>query len=94
VTIKRLHKEHDGLLRTVERLYLEHNMARKEHDAACLERDDAQQRVGSHEAKLKREKTQKLEDENVSIGLATDLSWDRAKMQGLETELAEMKKNL
>jgi hypothetical protein len=35
-----------------------------------------------------------LEAENVSTGLAADLSQDRAKMQGLETELAKTKKNL
>jgi hypothetical protein len=35
-----------------------------------------------------------LKAENVSTGLSADLSRDRAKMQGLETELAKTKKNL
>jgi hypothetical protein len=35
-----------------------------------------------------------LEAENVSTGLAVDLSRDRAKMQGLEMELVKTKKNL
>jgi len=37
---------------------------------------------------------QKLEAENVSVGLAVDLAWSQAKVQGLETKLAKVKRNL
>jgi chromosome segregation ATPase len=80
VTIERLCKDQDGLLQTMERLLSECNTAHKEHNMACQEHDNAQQRVGSLEAKLEREKTQKLEAKNISTGLATDLSQDMAKM--------------
>jgi hypothetical protein len=49
-------------------------MAREEHGAAYRERDDARQRVGSLKAKLRRERTQKLEAESVSVVLVADLS--------------------
>ena len=52
--VARLHKERDELLQTLERLWSERGAAREEHDwafrerdHACLERDDAQQKVGS-----------------------------------------------
>jgi hypothetical protein len=41
----------------MERLYSECNTEHEECEVACRERDDAQQRVGSLEAKLEREKT-------------------------------------
>ena len=46
-TVARLRKEQDELLQTVERLHLEHGVAREESDQAFREHDDAQQKVGS-----------------------------------------------
>ena len=53
VAVAWLHKEWDELLQTMERLCSEHGLARKEHDQACQERNDVQQKVGSLQAELK-----------------------------------------
>jgi hypothetical protein len=84
---ERLCKEWDGMSQTMERLRSEHNTAHAEHDAAQLQ-------IGSLQSELERQRNQKLEAESVSTRLAVELAWDRAKAQGLEKELAEVKGSL
>jgi hypothetical protein len=50
--------------------------------------------VGSLEAKLEREKAQKLDVENTSAGLMADLDQEKAKVLTLDQELAEARRNL
>jgi len=47
VAVARLRNERDELLQTIERLCSEHGVAREEHDQACQECDNDQQKVGS-----------------------------------------------
>jgi hypothetical protein len=64
-----------------------------ECDVAYQGRDATQQQVGSLEAKIEREKAQKLDAENASVGLAADLSREKVKVLTLDRELDEARKN-
>jgi seryl-tRNA synthetase len=77
MTAKRVRKEQDKLCQTKVRLRTQRGTAHIEHDAVCKERNTAQQRVGSLEAKLEREKTQKLDAENTCTRLTTNLGWEK-----------------
>jgi hypothetical protein len=61
---------------------------------ACTERDAAQQRVSFLEAKLEKEKAQKLDAKNASAGLTVDLGREKVKVLTLDKELAGVRKNL
>jgi hypothetical protein len=69
-------------------------MLRIERGTARVERDAAQQWVGSLEAKLKRERARKLDAENASTRLVADLGWEKAKVLTLDEELNEARMNL
>ena len=82
-----LGKEWDELLQTMERLRSERGTARKEHDQALRECDDAQQNISSIQAKLGTTTTQRLEAEGVSVVLAAELAEVRRNLQAESDEL-------
>lgn len=87
-TLMRVCREQDDLHRTAERLCSKHGVARNERDRFNQERNAARQQVISLEANLGEKRSWKLEAEATATGLSDDLSWETARLQTLEKELA------
>ena len=77
--IARLRRERDELRRTEERLHSEHSTAREDHDRAIWEHDEARREVRALRADLGDTVARRLEAEEISTGLGTEL----AKVRGL-----------
>ena len=77
--IARLRGERDELRQTKERLRSERRMAREDHDRAIREHDEAHREVRALRADLGDMVAQRLEAEEISAGLGTEL----AKVWGL-----------
>jgi len=65
----------------MERLHLEHSVAREECDQAVRERNEARQGVSSLRANLGTVVAQRLEAKSVSAGLVTELAKTRGILQ-------------
>ena len=79
--IARLRREWDELRRSEERLRSERSTAREEHDRAIRERNEARREAKALWADLGDAVARKLEAEEISAGLGTELAEVRGILQ-------------
>ena len=79
--IARLRRERDELRRTEERLRSERSTAHEDHDQAIRERDEAHWEVRALRADLGDAVARRLEAEEISVGLGTELGEVRGLLQ-------------
>ena len=79
--IARLSGERDELHRTEERLRSERSTAHEEHDRAIRERDEARREARDLRADLGDAVARRLEAEEISVGLGTELAEVRGILQ-------------
>jgi len=76
-----LRRERDELRRTEERLRSERSTAREERDRAVRERDEARREARALRADLGDAVARRLEAEEISVGLGTELAEVRGILQ-------------
>ena len=84
--IARLHRERDELRRAEERLCSKRSTAREERDWAVRERNKACREAGALRANLGDAVARRLEAEEISVGLGTELTEMRGTLQAKSDE--------